>query len=147
MVIWHTQQFMVEVNAIVIMRLEKAAGLLQQAIKINISRESTKKLPSAPGDFPHAVKGTLRDSIAVEMDVKNLVARVGTNVFYGKYLEFGVAGGREIVPTKKRALSWIGPDGRRHTMSKVIQGPIKAKRYMWRSLQQVWPQIQQIMAA
>lgn len=43
--------------------------------------------PSAPGEPPHKQTGRLRASVAFE--VVGLVARVGTNVRYGRWLELG----------------------------------------------------------
>jgi len=44
--------------------------------------------PSAPGEFPHKVTGTLRNSVGY-MQVTPLHFRVGVGVLYGKWLEFG----------------------------------------------------------
>jgi len=44
---------------------------------------------SAPGDFPSLRTGHLRRNVQMELDADALVARVGTNVPYGRYLEFG----------------------------------------------------------
>lgn len=43
--------------------------------------------PSAPGDAPHKQTGRLRASITWEFAGK--IARVGTNVLYGRWLELG----------------------------------------------------------
>jgi len=43
--------------------------------------------PSSPGAPPHVQTGRLRSTIAKE--VERLVARVGTNLLYGKALELG----------------------------------------------------------
>ena len=47
--------------------------------------------PSAPGEFPKKVSGFLRRGVAYEVDTDRLEARIGTNVPYGKHLEFGTA--------------------------------------------------------
>lgn len=46
---------------------------------------------SRPGEPPRKRTGTLQKSIAheIESDNRNVVARVGTNVDYGRHLEFG----------------------------------------------------------
>jgi hypothetical protein len=44
---------------------------------------------SAVGSFPFKQTGRLRASVAYEIDENNLVARVGTNVNYGRWLELG----------------------------------------------------------
>lgn len=43
--------------------------------------------PSKPGEPPHKQRGRLLGSVAFE--VKGLIARVGTNVKYGRWLELG----------------------------------------------------------
>lgn len=45
--------------------------------------------PSKPGDPPHKQTGHLRRSVAAE--VEGVVGRVGTNLNYGRWLEFGTA--------------------------------------------------------
>lgn len=45
--------------------------------------------PSRPGEPPRKQTGHLRRSIAYEVDRTNLVARIGTNLAYGRYLELG----------------------------------------------------------
>jgi len=44
---------------------------------------------SAPGDYPSMRTGHLRRNVQQETDRERLIARVGTNVLYGKFLEFG----------------------------------------------------------
>lgn len=44
---------------------------------------------SLPGEFPRKQTGDLRRRIAYEVDEASLVARVGTNLLYGKFLELG----------------------------------------------------------
>jgi len=41
------------------------------------------------GTYPYLRRGWLRANIQMEMDRSILTARVGTNVLYGRYLEFG----------------------------------------------------------
>ncbi len=48
--------------------------------------------PSLPGETPHVGTGLLRRSIAYEIvDKKKLIGRVGTNVKYSKFLEYGTS--------------------------------------------------------
>ena len=59
---------------------------------IVVKRKGTLKYganPSAPGDPPHKQHGRLLGSIAWEL--VGMVARVGTNVKYGRWLELGTA--------------------------------------------------------
>jgi HK97 gp10 family phage protein len=70
-------------------RLKRAAIDLQNEIKKKIGKKSPPV--SDPGAPPHLLTGELRRSIAHTVDEKELVARVGTNKIYGKYLELGTA--------------------------------------------------------
>ena len=71
-------------------RLEAAAILLKNDIKESISEPSNHgRTPSEPGEPPHKESGRLRASISHEMNEDKSVARVGTNVLYGKFLELG----------------------------------------------------------
>ena len=68
-------------------RLEAAAILLKNEAKQLISEPSPP--PSAPGEPPGKDTGRLRASVSHEVDRGKMVARVGTNVVYGKFLELG----------------------------------------------------------
>ena len=71
-------------------RLEAAAILLQNEIKQDISEPSNKgATPSAPGEPPHKDTGRLRASISREINAEELIARVGSNLAYAKFLELG----------------------------------------------------------
>lgn len=59
---------------------DKATGKFKRSYGAN---------PSAPGEPPAKQTGRLRASVAWE--VAGLVARVGTNVRYGRWLEFGTS--------------------------------------------------------
>ena len=61
-------------------RVEKGTG--KRAEKINSYR-------SKPGEVPRVQSGALRRSITHEMHKVLPVGRVGTNIKYGKWLEFG----------------------------------------------------------
>lgn len=70
-----------------------------------------KTLRSRPGQPPHRQTGTLVNSIATDEEVRVVqglvnyaVARVGTNLDYGRYLEFGTA--------KMKARPWLRPSFR-----------------------------------
>jgi HK97 gp10 family phage protein len=45
--------------------------------------------PSKPGEYPHKLTGHLRRNVEMEHDREKMIARVGTNVEYGRYLELG----------------------------------------------------------
>lgn len=45
--------------------------------------------PSRPGQPPRKQTGTLQRSVTYEVNPTTMTARVGTNIKYGRYLEFG----------------------------------------------------------
>ena len=107
----NTENFIRELERTVAQRVEAAGRYLQSEMRKNISIPSrtvktaatrsggTKKVlgprgsnRSKGGEFPHKDYGRLRASIAVEMqaDAPNGPrVLVGTNLAYGKHLEFG----------------------------------------------------------
>jgi len=55
------------------------------------AKRITGAFPSAPGDPPHKQTGTLLKSVAYELVTvaAKTIARVGTNIKYGRWLELG----------------------------------------------------------
>lgn len=70
----------------------------QPTTRYNPKRQVT---PSAPGEPPKTDQGRLVGSIDFETDADRLGAAVGTNLTYGKYLEFGAR--------KMAARPWLFP--------------------------------------
>lgn len=62
--------------------------------------------------------GKLKQSIAIKVDAHKVT--IGPNTDYAAYVEFGTKP-HEIRPKNKKALSWIGPNGRRY--AKVVHHP------------------------
>jgi HK97 gp10 family phage protein len=99
---WHGAAIRAEVMAEAAKRLEAAAIDVQNHAKRLLSTSGTARVrgaggrfgrryganPSAPGQPPHKQTGRLRMSVTREM-VGQTVARVGTNLKYGLYLEMG----------------------------------------------------------
>lgn len=96
---WHGDVFRAEVKAEMGRRLNVAAVLVSNRAKQLISTDGTGvgdngnliygANPSTPGSPPNVQHGRLRGSVAWE--IVNGVARVGTNVKYGRWLELGTA--------------------------------------------------------
>jgi len=84
---WYGDRLKKEVEAKCEKNMDKACRFLESEIKKDLSGKS----PSAPGDPPGVVTGTLRRSITyeVERDAKGVTGRVGTNLIYSLPLEFG----------------------------------------------------------
>ena len=81
---------------------------------------------SKPGEPPLFQTGRLRNSISSEM-IDPFTVRVGTNVKYARWLEFGTRGGRVITPKGKKAL--YDPVSRQFFGKRVVQGAIKARPF------------------
>jgi HK97 gp10 family phage protein len=91
---WNGPTFLTQTQDDLAKRLERAAIFLENEIKKNISEKCPAyKEPSAehspPGSFPFLETGELRRSITHEVDRETLVARVGSNKLYARYLEMG----------------------------------------------------------
>jgi len=127
---WHGPQVIAEVHKGIAENIERAARGLRDNIKEHISEPSPP--PSAPGEDPHKQThggGHLRRGIAMEMDKRILVARVGTNVLYGKFLEFGTIGGKGMLGGgwRMRPRPWLTNALRRYhgQIMKFLKNPIK----------------------
>lgn len=77
-------------------QLRRIAVTMQRDIKqsfkgYGVNPETGERNPSPPGEVPAVQTGHLRRSIAQEVERRlwNVAARIGTNVRYGRYLEFG----------------------------------------------------------
>jgi HK97 gp10 family phage protein len=82
--------------------------------KVKRHRGGTRKrvynaFPSKPGDPPHKQTGRLRSSVTYEVLDGELIARVGTNVKYAKWLELGT---KNMAPRPwlRRALNESGDE-------------------------------------
>lgn len=89
-----------------ISRIRENISIPSRTVSLSIKNGKVKKTlgdrgssRSKPGEFPHKDFGTLRSRIAQDHPSDSLVTRVGTNLAYGKYLEFGTA--------KMRSRPWL----------------------------------------
>lgn len=76
--------------------LERAAYYLENEIKkelgVSVDRKDGQVVTrSDPEEYPRLEEGELRRSITHVIDKDKLVAKVGTNKIYGKYLELGTS--------------------------------------------------------
>jgi HK97 gp10 family phage protein len=85
---WYAAEVEKHVMGTAAERVEKAAILLKNAVKEELSTAYSGKA-SAEGEPPHKRTGRLRASINHEVDKAKATARVGTNLKYGKFLELG----------------------------------------------------------
>jgi hypothetical protein len=120
---------------IMIRLIEQRTGLAARNAATHV-REVAKELvnkpyppASAPGQPPAKRSGRLRQRI-VSRRVGMTAAKVVSSAKYAAFLELGTPGGKIIVPKKKKALSWIGPDGKRIFRKKVVQGAIQPRPHL-----------------
>jgi len=82
---WHGDEVMKRIEDEMAGRLTRAALLVTGYAKEHLSKLG----PSAPGAYPGKRTGHLRRNIAFEVNKSDMLARWGTNVKYGRYLEEG----------------------------------------------------------
>ncbi len=65
--------------------MEKVGALVERDAKINVTK--------SPPEHPQVQTGRLRSSIIhqVTLDSNSIIAEIGSNVYYSKYLEFGTS--------------------------------------------------------
>lgn len=110
---WYGQKFQRDLATEERKRLERAAMVVEREAKKLLSVSGTGRrgkggvvvraiknarnrvygaFPSAPGEPPHKQTGRLRAGVTHEVllwGLGRLIARVGTNIPYGKHLQFG----------------------------------------------------------
>ena len=76
--------------------LQRRATNVESAAKLNASGRPVAGANNPEGRGPNVDTGRLRSSITYEIreESRGLVARIGTNVEYGRFLETGLRGGR-----------------------------------------------------
>lgn len=99
---WNGEKVKRDINATMRRNVDSASQFLAVKLKQTIGIPGSKGFSrSKPGEPPHKDKGRLRASISYEIASDGKSAKVGTNVKYGKMLEFG---------TKKMAARpWLRP--------------------------------------
>ena len=125
---WKGKELTEEVRRESYRGLLRVVVFLQNQIRKNLSQSTRKNGPSAPGEFPHADTGKLRQSIQVDVDKSTLKGVVGTTLKYGVALEYGTAG-HTIEPKTAKALSWLSrtpPDNpdEAERMREVVDGEV-----------------------
>jgi HK97 gp10 family phage protein len=84
---WYGKAVKARIDAELSRRVKAASIVVQNHAKGLISKGGLGGKHSPPGDPPFVQTGRLRGSVAHE--VVGLIGRVGTNVIYGRFLEFG----------------------------------------------------------
>lgn len=110
-------------------RVERQKEILDK-LETNMSRVGTlvekqakKNVAQSPPEHPQKQTGRLRSSIIhqVSKDGDDIVAEIGTNVAYGKYLEFGTE--------KMPAYPWLFPavEQNRDRIKDILKGEFTVK--------------------
>jgi len=81
---WYGNKALGKVEGDMAKKIAAATIFLRSHIATKLSEPPP---PSAPGEYPHRDSSQLLKNIEAEYDATT--GRVGTNVKYGKYLEFG----------------------------------------------------------
>ena len=91
-VIDHTPRYLAQSTGAIETAIRRGTSRVQREARRLVSQQASPP-PSAPGEPPHLATGTLARSIEMETfrDGADLVGRVGTNLKYGRFLEFGTA--------------------------------------------------------
>jgi hypothetical protein len=99
--------------------------------------------PSTPGEPPHKITGHGAGSVIYEFSPDGLTSRVGLlpSAIYMLWLEFGIPGGKTITPRTKKALRWVDRGGNVRFAKRVTQGAIKARPWLFKTLERVLPQL------
>jgi HK97 gp10 family phage protein len=74
------------------LRHERGQAIRARELAARRLRAARRQFVSAAAaDYPRMRTGHLRRNVQMEMDRQRIEARVGTNVVYGRYLEFGTS--------------------------------------------------------
>lgn len=141
---WYGETFKAQLHDHLALRVEYAARTLRDYIRRKLLAHRSPPT-SAAGGYPHYGTGHLARNVQMESDRSTATARVGTNVPYGKWLEFGTRGGRVIRPKRGKALRWIDAGGTPRFARQVVQGPIKPRPWLSLAVREMRPTIKRIL--
>lgn len=145
---WYGKQLAAWVHEELRKRLARAAELVASRTKVNISVSTRGQGPSAPGEYPHAMNGRLRNSIFWIFDRgEELSVIVGTPLEYGLILERGHAGGKLIVARNGGMLRWVSQGGAVRFAKSVVQGAMAPRPYLARTLSEQQDKVNAILTA
>ena len=114
---WHGEEFKRLVHDELADNITAAAIHLKAEIKLSLREGNADGTsPSKAGDPPRRVTGRLSGSIAHEVDRAKLVARVGTTLLYGKFLELGTR------LMAARPFIRPGLENARHMIGRILAG-------------------------
>ncbi len=86
-IVWHGDKVTKEVKDLAWQRVMGAATFLKSRIVRNVSVPTRAAGPSAPGEYPHVITGTLRRSVFQRPNKADVSVDVGTKLVYGIHWE------------------------------------------------------------
>jgi phage gpG-like protein len=118
---WNGEEFFRAYKKALAVKLEMAVAKMQAWAKDHVNRQGSKWVHSAAGEYPMRQSGHLIKNLPYEVDKDELVARFGTNVEYGKFLETGTS--------KVAARPWLTLTikGTRKAVADILKKPILTK--------------------
>ena len=143
--VWRGSELVTDLSELMWKRVVLAAERLKTKIQRNLSLHKSRDLgPSKPGQYPGIDTGRLRQSIRVELHEAEFYAKVGTDLDYGLWLEYGTQGGK-VITAKGKALRWFDwASGTWRFAKSVTQGKIEGRSYLRRTLVEMEPELQQV---
>ena len=105
---WHGDKVMAQINRKLVRRLERSAMEWTRTAMQGMAAATGN---SRPGGYPGKIKGHLHKNMNHVVIKKDLVAQVGTNVKYGRFLEEGTRStpGRYVPKIGKRISTGTHP--------------------------------------
>lgn len=88
--VWTGDKWLIEQRSAVLRNLRRAAIHCSNEIKKTLN-ESSYPPASSPNDPPAVRTGILKNSVQWTVDDTALVARIGSNLEYARFLEFGTS--------------------------------------------------------
>lgn len=86
---WNGEEFFRQYKREMAKKLTECVARMQAWAVDHMNRQGSKFDHSAPGEYPKRQSGHLIKNVPYEVDGEELMARFGTNVKYGRYLEEG----------------------------------------------------------
>lgn len=114
-------------------RIALARTEAKRRVRKNISTPGGPGSHSKPGEFPRKITGKMRDGVDTKLTRGKLGFGVFSSAKHANWIEFGTKGGVLIRPVRAKMLSWVS-GGRRYFARSVIQGAIRDRSYVRRTL-------------
>lgn len=117
-------------------RTKRAAEVIRDRIRQNIGRPYGGTA-SKEGEYPKKRSGKMQKGVKTRLGRRSpYTFTVYNTEDYADHLEYDTKGGKVIVPVAKKVLAWQGSGKGAKTIfaKRVVQGPIKGRSFMRRTL-------------